>query len=301
MLRSIAKIHCENLKPFPVVSPEVDQCTECGFCESICPSRSLTLTPRQRIQLAREWQDLSHIDRRRLRKALRYAVDQTCATDHLCAILCPLDLDVGAFVLQQRQQRQPGWKQRFAIRIARHFSVVEMAVRWGIRIAKGIAETPVAAVLPAGARSRLVSGTPVPLPLQVARIVAAQERNVAVWAQAPFCCGLVFDSRGFPDAGRWIRERSLQQLMRHFPYRGGRFYHRNGHPIEILLDHSSCATHWQERLPQYPIQDAQWYGLQRCLPVDTLENAAVHIACWYEAPIMLKSTSESSDMLLLPF
>ena len=29
-------------------------CMECGFCEKHCPSRNLTLTPRQRIALLRE-------------------------------------------------------------------------------------------------------------------------------------------------------------------------------------------------------------------------------------------------------
>ncbi|HZX64116.1 MAG TPA: FAD-linked oxidase C-terminal domain-containing protein, partial [Myxococcales bacterium] len=42
------RAHLRDLKPMPAVEPEIDRCIECGFCEPRCPSRELTLTPRQR-------------------------------------------------------------------------------------------------------------------------------------------------------------------------------------------------------------------------------------------------------------
>ena len=54
MLNDDPRVHLENLKPCPTISPLADRCTECGFCESRCPSRDLTLTPRQRIVVTRE-------------------------------------------------------------------------------------------------------------------------------------------------------------------------------------------------------------------------------------------------------
>ncbi|MCW8902757.1 FAD-binding oxidoreductase, partial [Sedimenticola sp.] len=46
ILNEDAEIHLKNLKPLPPADPLIDKCIECGFCEPICPSRNLTLTPR---------------------------------------------------------------------------------------------------------------------------------------------------------------------------------------------------------------------------------------------------------------
>ena len=66
-------VHLKNLKPSPVASPLVDACIECGFCESNCPSRDVTLTPRQRITSFREMSRLEGLDSR------NGAEDERCA------------------------------------------------------------------------------------------------------------------------------------------------------------------------------------------------------------------------------
>jgi len=69
-------VHLKNLKPSPVASPLVDACIECGFCESNCPSRDVTLTPRQRITSFREMSRLEGLDSR------NGAEDERCAGPH---------------------------------------------------------------------------------------------------------------------------------------------------------------------------------------------------------------------------
>ncbi|MBC3760620.1 FAD-binding and (Fe-S)-binding domain-containing protein [Quadrisphaera oryzae] len=107
-----------HLKTVPTVEEEVDRCVECGYCEPGCPSKDLTLTPRQRIVLRRELaaaraagdDDLAA----RLTEDYEYAGVQTCAVDGLCAQACPVDINTGDLVRRLRAESAPaaldaGW------------------------------------------------------------------------------------------------------------------------------------------------------------------------------------------------
>ena len=54
IINSSPTANVENLKSIPTIEEEADQCMECGYCEHVCPSRELSLTPRQRILVRRE-------------------------------------------------------------------------------------------------------------------------------------------------------------------------------------------------------------------------------------------------------
>ncbi|MBT8429537.1 MAG: FAD-binding oxidoreductase, partial [Gammaproteobacteria bacterium] len=89
ILNDDPEVHIKNFKSMAAVDPLVDRCIECGFCEPVCPSRELTLTPRQRIVVLREQARLrtaGHaLSESVLLKDFDYAGEQTCAADGLCA------------------------------------------------------------------------------------------------------------------------------------------------------------------------------------------------------------------------
>jgi len=104
LLNSDKEIHLKNLKPMPQVNEIVDKCIECGFCENTCPSKDLTLTPRQRIVISREIAHLQklNLDATPYLQEYDYYFNQTCATDGLCALACPVHIDTGKFVKYYR-------------------------------------------------------------------------------------------------------------------------------------------------------------------------------------------------------
>ena len=51
----IKKHTLKKSKTLPATNEIVDKCIECGFCEPTCPSNELTLTPRQRIVINRDF------------------------------------------------------------------------------------------------------------------------------------------------------------------------------------------------------------------------------------------------------
>lgn len=110
--------HVRGLKTPIAVEEEVDRCVECGYCEPVCPSRRLTLTPRQRIVVQRAYRGaLAAGDEARAAEIERdydYAVVQTCAVDGMCKTACPVGINTGDLVRRLREQDAPaalrtGW------------------------------------------------------------------------------------------------------------------------------------------------------------------------------------------------
>ena len=131
------KAHLADLKPMPVVEDEVDKCTECGFCESKCPSLELTLSPRQRIVVRREMARLHERggDRRLLASLeadFPYMALDTCAVDGLCATACPVGIDTGQLTKRLRRLRHPARAQAMARQMAANFALLEPTVRFGL-------------------------------------------------------------------------------------------------------------------------------------------------------------------------
>ena len=128
-------VHLHNLKPMPTVDPLIDKCIECGFCEPTCPSRSLTLTPRQRITALREMERLErqgHAGQgalNHLRNTYRYQGLDTCAVDSLCALACPVGIDTGKMVKNLRGKAWGPRAHRISGWVARRFAPITSVTR----------------------------------------------------------------------------------------------------------------------------------------------------------------------------
>lgn len=139
ILNSDKNAHIKNLKPLPQADAIIDKCIECGFCEINCPSRDLTLTPRQRIVAYREISGLksSMKDPERLEHLIKeydYFGDQTCATDGLCATSCPVEINTGNLIKHLRMENASPTANSVADFLSDHMSVVTGFMRLGLNV-----------------------------------------------------------------------------------------------------------------------------------------------------------------------
>jgi D-lactate dehydrogenase len=123
-------LHTKSIHP---VGLEVDKCIECGFCESKCPSRWLTMTPRQRIVVQREISQLrATIQTSRQLDALiddfSYDGIDTCALDGLCATACPVGINTGELIRKFRAEAASPSANSVAKWVGDNFSFVEKSV-----------------------------------------------------------------------------------------------------------------------------------------------------------------------------
>ena len=111
--------HLRDIKLPEPVEVEVDRCVECGYCEPVCPSKDLTLTPRQRIVVRRGMARAEAAGDTALAAALERDYDydgvQTCAVDGMCVTACPVLINTGTLVKRLRREEQnpvlaAGWK-----------------------------------------------------------------------------------------------------------------------------------------------------------------------------------------------
>ncbi|MGO1318567.1 MAG: (Fe-S)-binding protein, partial [Cellulomonadaceae bacterium] len=141
--------HLKHIKSAPEVEQEVDRCVECGYCEPVCPSRDLTLTPRQRIVARREIAKARSRGDEGLAAELErdhdYESVQTCAADGMCQTACPVLINTGDLVKRLRaEDAGPVVRASWAA----------AAEHWGAATAVGSAALTVAGKVP----SRLVRG-----------------------------------------------------------------------------------------------------------------------------------------------
>ncbi|MGY4533310.1 D-lactate dehydrogenase [Pseudomonas sp. TE3786] len=162
------QVHLKNLKPLPAADEIVDKCIECGFCEPVCPSKGLTLSPRQRIVIWRGIQakQRAGIDTSTLERDYQYQGLDTCAATGLCAQRCPVGINTGELVKKLRSQhavqdKAAGW-------LARNFHTALQGARFTLHVANG---------------ARMMLGAPRLAKLSAALSKASQQR-VPQWNAA---------------------------------------------------------------------------------------------------------------------
>jgi D-lactate dehydrogenase len=200
--------HISNIKDMPTVEDEVDKCIECGMCEPQCPSRRLTLTPRQRIVIRREItrQKKAANDAPLLTSLLddfNYYGLETCAVDGLCASACPVGINTGDLTKHLRSGLVTKSGERTSLWLSEHFTSVEKTLGMGIKIAHA-AESVIGANAITGL-TRLgekLTGQTLPkwnsaVP-RVPKRIPATQKNSATYVYFPSC---ISRRLGVPQTG----------------------------------------------------------------------------------------------------
>lgn len=154
VLSNNPRSYLDHLKTAPAVEKEVDRCVECGYCEPVCPSKDLTMTPRQRIVIRREIaaaeQRGDHRLAGRLRKDYEYDGVQTCAADGMCQNACPVLINTGDLVRRLRAENHNSVADKGWTAAANHWDKVAAAGSLGLSAAKMMPAPVVKAVTRAG-------------------------------------------------------------------------------------------------------------------------------------------------------
>lgn len=112
---------------------KADMCMECGYCEHVCPTRDITLTPRQRLQAHRIMK--SHPGDKEIEKQYYFIGEESCCTDGSCQVPCPMSINTGIVTDADRAAIYSKAFKGILTKSADHYGTVESAVRGMLKFA----------------------------------------------------------------------------------------------------------------------------------------------------------------------
>ena len=251
-------VHLRDLKSTPEIEEVATKCIECGFCEPVCPSRNVTVTPRQRIVMRREIarQDSQSPVARALRSQFDYDGVQTCAADGSCMLACPVGIDTGRLIKDLRHAGHGERAERAGRVIAERYGLLERASRVGLR-GLGPGARALRGSIPPAAPPQLpfttregaaavympacinrifgnARGAPQQPSLPEALVALSARAGRPLWIPedvAGNCCGTPWSSKGFGSGHELMAERVRRSFAR---------WSEDGR-LPVVIDATSCT------------------------------------------------------------
>lgn len=284
--------HVKNIKSVPSIGREstANLCIECGFCEHVCPSRGLTLTPRQRIVLQRERvinaNDpalVAEID-----ESFVYNGIETCAADSMCSVVCPVGIDTGSLIKDMRAENTSRSTRLVASVMSKNMTLVNRIARFGSSVIRRYGRPHRAAIQTLDrpdaiyvqtCPSKTLGAGHDEMSLDDVVISLAQRAGLrlTVIDSDAFCCGQPFASKGFHEAAHEASSELINHLLSH----------TSGADIPVIIDTSTCAAALAGEASQLGLRVIDQVGyaemVMKGLSVTTpLERVVVHPGCGVE-------------------